>query len=64
MTTGSAKTSTEADVRATAARALRDLASQARRLPPPNHRNPHAFHEARSELAAEIAAIAAQLEGK
>jgi hypothetical protein len=36
---------------------LDDLAGRARRLPPPNHRNPDAFHEARSELAKDIAAI-------
>lgn len=40
------------------ARELRDLASRARRLPPPNHRNPDAFHEARSELGKDIEAVA------
>jgi hypothetical protein len=52
------------DDRAEAAATLRDLASRARRLPPPDHRNPHAFHEARSELAADIARVASLLEGK
>jgi hypothetical protein len=30
--------------------ALRALAQPAKRLPPPDHRNPHGFHEARDEL--------------
>jgi hypothetical protein len=37
---------------------LEELASRARRLPGPNHRNPEAFHESRSELGKDIAAIA------
>lgn len=40
---------------------LRDLADRARRLPPPNHRNPHAFHEARSELGHELEQLADQV---
>jgi hypothetical protein len=44
-----------------AAEELRDLASRARRLPPPCHRNPEAFHEARSELGKDIDAIATWL---
>lgn len=43
---------------------LRELADRARRLPPPNHRNPHAFHEARDELGRELALLAEQLEGR
>jgi hypothetical protein len=42
---------------------LRDLAQAARRLPPPNHRNPEAFHEARSDLGADIEHVASQLCG-
>jgi len=37
---------------------LRAMASRVRCLPPPNHRRPDAFHEARSELARELDAIA------
>lgn len=37
---------------------VRELADRARRLPPPNHRNPDAFHEARSELACDIDKVA------
>jgi hypothetical protein len=37
---------------------LDELASRARCLPAPNHRNPNAFHESRSELGRQIAAIA------
>jgi predicted Zn-dependent protease len=48
------------DLAALAAR-LRDLAARARRLPPPNHRRPDAFHEARSELGADIERLARQL---
>jgi predicted Zn-dependent protease len=43
------------------AQRLRDLAGRARRLPPPNHRRPEAFHEARDELGAEIETAARQL---
>jgi hypothetical protein len=50
--------------KAEAAAALRELAGRARRLPPPDHRNPHAFHEARSELAADIVRLARLLETK
>jgi len=42
---------------------LRDLADRARRLPPPNHRNPDAFHEARSELAHDIERVADRIGG-
>ena len=48
---------------ATLAERLHDLAEAARRLPPPNHRNPEAFHEARSDLGADIERIAKQLLG-
>ena len=48
---------------ATIAGRLRDLAQAARRLPPPNHRNPEAFHEARSDLGEEIERVANQLLG-
>ncbi len=41
---------------------LRDLADRIRRLPPPNHRDPEAFHVARSELAAELRRLAAETE--
>lgn len=41
---------------------LRELARQARRLPPPNHRRPECFHEARDELGAAIEACALELE--
>lgn len=44
-----------------AAARLRELADRARRLPPPSARNPHAFHEARSELANDIMVVAAGL---
>lgn len=37
---------------------LLDLAEQVRRLDPPGRRDPEAFHEAKSELAAQIAALA------
>lgn len=37
---------------------LDHLASRARCLPPPSHARPEAFHEARSELGKDIAAIA------
>lgn len=40
---------------------LRKLADRARRLPPPNHRNPHAFHEARDELGHAIDRVVDQL---
>ena len=40
---------------------LRDLAARARRLPPPSHRDPNAFHEARDELGADIDIVARQL---
>lgn len=41
---------------------LRDIAARARRLPPPNHRNPDAFHEARSELAHDIDRVADRID--
>jgi hypothetical protein len=37
---------------------LEELAGRARRLPPPSHARPDAFHESRSELGKDIAAIA------
>ena len=40
---------------------LRELAGRARRLPPPSHRDPNAFHEARDELGADIDIVARQL---
>lgn len=40
---------------------LFEIAERARRLPPPSHRNPEAFHEARSELAHDIEVLAQQL---
>jgi len=38
------------------------LADRVRRLPPPSHRDPEAFHVARSELAAELRRLAAETE--
>lgn len=43
---------------------LRDLADRARRLPPPSHRDPNAFHEARDDLGADIEVVARQLSGR
>lgn len=45
----------------TASRELREIASKVSCLPPPNHRNPNAFHEARSEQADAIRKVADQL---
>jgi hypothetical protein len=39
-------------------RRVLDLADRARRLPAPSHRDPEAFHIARSELAAELRNLA------
>jgi hypothetical protein len=41
---------------------LRAVAHLVRRLPPPYHRNPEAFHIARDALAREIEIIAERLE--
>jgi hypothetical protein len=38
---------------------LRGLADRARRLPPPSHSNPEAFHIARDELGADLEILAA-----
>ncbi len=46
-----------------AAARLLELAERARRLPPPDHRNPGAFHEAREELGAAMVALAHELTG-
>ena len=46
------------------AQRLRDLADRARRLPPPSHRDPNAFHEARDDLGADIEIVARQIAGK
>ena len=43
------------------AQRLRDLADRARRLPPPSHRDPNAFHEARDDLGADIEIVARQI---
>lgn len=40
----------------------RDLASRARRLPPPSSRRPEAFHEGKSEIAHELDELVAALE--
>ena len=37
---------------------LFQLADAVRRLPPPGHRDPEAFHIAKSELAAELRSVA------
>jgi hypothetical protein len=37
---------------------LFDLADRVRRLPPPGHRDPEAFHIAKSDLAAELRRVA------
>jgi len=42
---------------------LRNLADEARRLPPPDRRNPHAFHEAREELALRMLNLANVMAG-
>lgn len=47
-----------------AAAQLMALAHRARRLPPPSHRDPEAFHIARSDLGAEIEAVARMLVGR
>ncbi len=39
---------------------LRDLAEAARKLPAPSHRDPEAFHLAKSELAAALRRLAAE----
>ena len=44
----------------TLAARLLTLAEAARRLPPPDRRDPEAFHLARSELAAELRRLAAE----
>ncbi len=43
---------------------LEALARKAERLPPPCHRQPEAFHEHRSELAAELRAVARIFAGR
>lgn len=40
------------------------LADMVRRIPPPDHRNPEAFHICRSELANEIESTLRKLEGQ
>jgi len=40
---------------------LLELAEQVARLPAYNHRNPHAFHEGKSEIAAELRKLAREL---
>jgi hypothetical protein len=37
---------------------LLELADAVRRLPPPGHRDPEAFHIAKSEIAAELRSVA------
>lgn len=44
---------------ATLAGRLAEIAEAVRRLPPPDRRDPEAFHLARSELAAELRRLAA-----
>lgn len=46
------------------AQRLRELAERARRLPPPSHRDPGAFHEARDDLGADIDIVARQIAGR
>ena len=41
---------------------LLDLADRLRRLPPPDRRDPERFHLERSDLAAELRALAAETE--
>ena len=41
---------------------LLDLAERVRRLPPPDRRDPERFHVARSDLAAELRAVAREAE--
>jgi hypothetical protein len=41
---------------------LLDLADRVRRLPPPGHRDPEAFHIAKSDLAAELRRVAIDAE--
>ena len=53
-------TTTSPTPSATLAARLRDLAEAARRLPPPDRRDPERFHLARSELAAELRRLAAE----
>ncbi len=45
-----------------AAQRLLELAETASRLPAYDRRNPHAFHEAKSELAAELRKLARRFE--
>ena len=40
---------------------LLELAEQVARLPAYDHRNPHAFHEGKSEVAAALRKLARQL---
>ena len=40
---------------------LLDLADAARRLPPPDHRQPEVFHQAKDDLAAELRDLAMQV---
>ena len=40
---------------------LLDLADAARRLPPPDRRDPERFHTAKSDLAADLRALAWQI---
>jgi hypothetical protein len=47
----------------TCAATLRSLADDARRLPPPDRRNPHAFHEAREDLAQRMTDLARVISG-
>ena len=42
------------------AQRLRDLAETARRLPPPDRRDPERFHVAKSELVAALRRLAAE----
>ena len=44
----------------TLAQRLRDLAEAARRLPPPDRRDPERFHVAKSELASALRRLAAE----
>lgn len=44
-----------------AAAVLRSLADEARMLPPPDHKNPHAFYEAKDDLGNKLARLSALL---
>lgn len=44
-----------------AVRRLRELAGRARRLPPPDHRDPERFHVERSELASDISDLTREI---